>query len=251
MLKLLSVPSTSQLSEITVSGIVTDKNDSSPSVFLNDKQLYVDYDGSFSSSVSLEEGDNTLTFKAVNKNGKRTKVEKTVTFTVGGPELRNNSLPSSTTSKSVTISGTVKDKNDRSPVVTINGKQVYVDYDGSFSQNYTLDEGANSFTVTAANASGKESTQTKEITFTSGAPVLTLSYYPQTTSQSAFTISGSVKDSNDRSPVVYLNDKKVYVDYDGSFEQNLTLAIGANPFTVTASNSYGKTSTVTGVVYRQ
>jgi hypothetical protein len=251
VLKISSIPSTSQLNQITVSGSVTDKNDSRPNVYLNDKQLYVDYDGSFSSVVSLEEGDNTLTFKAENKNGKNSIVEKTVTFNIGGPDLKINSLPTSTSSKTVTISGTVKDKNDSRPVVTINDKNVYVDYDGSFSQDFTLNEGTNSFTIKAANANGKESTQTKEVIFNVGGPVLKLSYYPQTTSQTSFTISGTVKDSNDNYPVVYFNDKKLYVDYDGSFDQNFNLSIGANPFTVTASNSFGRTSTVTGVVYRQ
>lgn len=145
----------------------------------------------------------------------------------------------------------MKDKNDSRPTVTIYDKTVYVSYDGTFSQDFTLAEGANSFTIRAVNSGGKESVQSKEIVFDVNGPVLKLGYYPQTTSQSSVTISGSVKDVNDSNPVVYFNDKKVYVNYSGNFEQELKLNAGANPFTVVGSNSFGKTMTVTGVVYKQ
>lgn len=252
-LKINSIPATTPLNKVTLSGTVKDKNDSAPVVYLNDEKLYVNsWDGSFSKEVSLEEGENTFTFKAENKNGKITTVVKTITFEVGGPVLKVDTTSSTTTSKTVTISGKVTDKNDRTPTVYINDEKMYVNsWDGSFSKEYTLEEGDNLFNIRATNANGKTSTVTRTITFDVGAPVLKLNYLPEKTTVSTLNVSGTVTDKNDRNPVLYFNDEKLYVNsWDGSFSKDLRLVKGENSIKIVATNSFGKSATVTRSVYK-
>jgi hypothetical protein len=51
-------------------------------LFVNDKQWTVNYDGSFQKTVTLQEGDNTFVFRAVNSSGKEDTITKTITYTV-------------------------------------------------------------------------------------------------------------------------------------------------------------------------
>lgn len=79
VLKLDYIPETTKTKQLTLTGSVTDANDSSPKVYLNDK-LISSY-GSFYESVTLTEGSNTFVFKVTNSFGKMVTVEKTVVYT--------------------------------------------------------------------------------------------------------------------------------------------------------------------------
>ena len=71
----------------------------------------------------------------------------------------------------MTIRGTVKDTNDSSPVVTVNGKSVNVDYrysSGGWRYETTLKEGNNDFTIVATNSLGKATTVKKNNQFWRG-----------------------------------------------------------------------------------
>ncbi|MFS0839973.1 S-layer homology domain-containing protein [Paenibacillus sp. 1P03SA] len=251
-LKVSSIPDSTQVASIRVSGTVKDANDSYPVLYINDKKVYM-YGGSFSESVTLEEGENTLTFKAENANGKVTVVTKKVTFNVNGPTLKLNAVPEKTASKTLTVSGYVTDKNDSIPTFRINGKKVYyTSYaSGAFSEEIALSEGENTLVFEATNSAGRSTTLTRTVTLEAGAPVIRVNYHPGSTTLSYMTISGNVTDKNDSYPVVYLNDRKIYTSsYDGTFSEWFDLKKGANPYTIVVSNKYGKTATVTGNVYR-
>jgi len=192
-----------------------------------------------------EEGSKTFVIEA-SKGGKRARIEKTHKYQIGAPELKITDAPESWDQSTVTIRGIVKDQNDRYPVVTINGQSVYVDsYDGRFEKTVELAEGANTFTIVATNKLGKTTTVTKTITFTVGAPTLTITDAPESSDKSSVTIRGIVKDQNDRYPVVTINGQSVYVDsYDGRFEKTVSLSEGVNTFTIVATNKLGKSTTV-------
>jgi orotate phosphoribosyltransferase-like protein len=248
VLTVISPASTTELDSITISGTVTDKNDEYPKVYVNDKEVYVDYYGNWSENFSLTEGKNTFVIKAVNSKGKSSSDTKVVTFTPPAPVLTVVSPASTTELDSITISGTVTDKNDEYPKVYVNDKEVYVDYYGNWSGNFSLTEGNNTFVIKAVNSHGKSTTVTKVVTFTPPAPVLTVVSPASTTELDSITISGTVTDKNDEYPKVYVNDKEVYVDYYGNWSENFSLNKGANTFTIKATNSFGKVTTVTRTI---
>lgn len=229
VLNILNVPATTDKQTLTINWTVEDKNDSYPKVYLDGEQLY----GS-STTVSLKEGTNTLTFRAVNSNGKSTEVVKTIVLNGGAPVLTVNPVPETTDKDSITVSWHVQDTNDSSPRVYINGEQVY----GSSATVY-LKQGENKITVKATNRLGKITEITKTVTFTSGGPVLTVGNIPQTTGKKSLTITWSVSDTNDYSPKVYVNNEQAY----GS-SATVYLKQGTNTITIKAVNSFGKTTEV-------
>ncbi|WP_240041407.1 S-layer homology domain-containing protein [Paenibacillus ginsengarvi] len=245
-----SVPESTQLNTVTVSGKVTDKNDPNPAVYINDQAVYLSYDKSFSKEITLTEGENTIIFKAQNKDGKITTVTRSITFTAGGPTLVINYVPESTQLNRVTVSGKVTDKNDPNPAVYINDQAVYAPYNSTFSKEITLTEGDNIITFRAENKNGKMTTVTRSIRYEVSAPVITLGYLPETTSLASITVTGTVTDKNDPNPFVYLNDRLLYANYGGTFSSSVSLQKGANPIKIVVTNKSGLTSTVTRTVYR-
>ena len=59
---------------------ITGQTDPDSKVLVNDQQAAVDYEGSFSITVSLKDGDNYLKIEAVDKADNRTKAERTINF---------------------------------------------------------------------------------------------------------------------------------------------------------------------------
>ncbi|MNC21113.1 hypothetical protein D3C75_690820 [compost metagenome] len=234
------IPETSSSKTITLSGKATDKNDSYPKIYMNDK-LVSSY-GSFSETVTLKEGNNVFTFKATNSLGKSSEViTKTIKFNVGGPVLNLDLVPETSGSKTVTLSGKATDNNDSYPKIYMNDK--LVSSYGSFNETVTLKEGDNVFTFKATNSLGKSSEViTKTIKFNIGGPALILDFVPVTSSSKTVTLSGKATDNNDSYPKIYMNDK--LVSSYGSFNETVTLKEGDNVFTFKATNNLGKSSEV-------
>ncbi|MEK8132600.1 S-layer homology domain-containing protein [Paenibacillus filicis] len=238
VLKVADVPETTDKQSVIVSWSVTDKNDSSPKVYINDElQSYTT-----SKTISLVEGVNTIVFKATNGLGKSTTITKTISLGTGAPTLKLGEVPSSTELERVNVSWSVTDKNDSYPKVYINNEvQLY-----TTSKSIVLEPGENILVFKATNSNGKEVSITKNIIFNPPAPKLTLGYIPNTTSNNKVSITWTVVDKNDSYPKVYVNDE--LQSYSSSTSINLVK--GANPIKVVATNKYGKVSTVTDTVYK-
>lgn len=231
VLTVADLPETTDKETISVSWTAKDKNDTSPRVYVNDREQYYG-----STTVTLKEGVNTIVVKATNSLGKSTTVTKTITFSVGTSTLTVGELPATTDKDSVNVTWSVKDTNDSSPRVYLNGKEQYYS-----NASVNLEPGPNTITVRAVNKLGKETTVTKTIAFEPPAPTVTLLHAPETTASSSISISWSATDKNDSSLKMYVNDKQTYyTDYTA------TLQPGENKFKITASNKYGKS---TDVVY--
>ncbi|MNC32634.1 Cadherin-like beta sandwich domain protein [compost metagenome] len=250
MLKISDVPESTSNSRVTINGSVTDSNDSDPVVYLNGEKLYLDWSGKFSKEVKLSDGQNTLTFKAENNKGKSTTVVKTVVFESNGPELTVYDVPLTVNTSSVTLTGKVKDKNDNDPVVYLNNEKLVVNWNGEFSKTVTLTEGDNVLTIRAVNASGKTVIEKRTIFYIVAAPALTIDYLPARTTLKRITLSGTVKDANDSSPNVYLNDEKLFPSWSGQFSREVSLNKGENVFIILSTNKYGKSTSVTRSVYQ-
>lgn len=243
-------PETSALSEVTVTGRVTDKNDKNPKVYVNGDLMVVDYYGNWSTTITLKEGANPIEFKATNSIGKSTVINKTINFSTDGPTIVITACPDSSTKKTVTISGRVTDSNDKNPKLYINDEQVNVNsYYGTWDKELALKEGTNTFVIKATNSLGKTTTITKTVIFSSGAPDLVITSCPETSTIKTVTISGRVSDTNDKNPKVYINDELLSVNsYYGTWEKEVTLKEGENTFAIKATNSLGKTTTVTKII---
>ncbi|GBG08492.1 hypothetical protein PAT3040_03077 [Paenibacillus agaridevorans] len=238
-LEVKGVPESTDKQTITVSWTVKDANDHSPAVYINGEKQ-----SSYSSSatIKLEEGENTLTFRAENSAGKYTLVTKRVAFLTGGPELIVPDLPASTDQENVTVTWTVKDKNDNSPQVYVNEIQ---QSSYSNSTKVQLKEGQNTITVRATNNLGKTTLVTKTITFNVGSATLSVGALPETTDKETVTVNWTVKDPNDSSPQIFVNDTA-----QGSYYSYTTINLqpGDNTITVRAVNKLGKSSEVTKVI---
>jgi len=209
---------------------------------------YGGYEGNY---VYEFETEGTKDFTIEGKRAGKTKtINLTAKYEIGAPVLKITECPATSDTETVTIRGTVKDTNDSSPVVTVNGKSVNVDYrysSGGWRYETTLKEGNNDFTIVATNSLGKATTVKKTINFGVGAPTLKITECPATSNAETVTISGTVSDTNDASPTVTVNGSKVNVDYgyytSGRWSYKATLKEGDNDFTIIATNSLGKTTT--------
>ena len=236
-------PAISDRKSVTISGKVEDISDNKPIVKINNESVNIDSDGYWFKTVDLKEGSNTFTIVATNYLGKSTIEKRIIEFGVGAPELTITYCPETSDKTSVTISGRVSDTNDSKPMVKINNKSVYVDRDGYWSETVDLKEGSNAFTIVATNNLGKSTTEKRTIEFGVDAPTLTITDCPTTATRTSITISGWVKDINDRRPTVEINDESVDVDFDGYWSKTVDLEEGTNIFTIVATNSLGKSTT--------
>lgn len=181
------------------------------------------------------------------KAGKVKTVNVTAKYEIGVPQLTIMNCPETSDQKEITIWGTVSDKNDPNTVavkVTVNGEFARVESRGNWSKNVTLKEGDNTFTITATNSLGKTATEVRTVTFGAGAPTLKIVNCPEVSDQKEVTIWGTVSDANDKNAVkVAINGNFVVVESRGNWSKKVTLKEGDNTFTITATNSLGKTAT--------
>jgi len=76
----------------TVSGTTNDAISSPVTVKINGQSVMVKDDGSFSTSVTLSEGDNTITVVSTDSAGKSTTVTRKVTLDTAAPTIKNITL---------------------------------------------------------------------------------------------------------------------------------------------------------------
>ncbi|MCD8510592.1 MAG: S8 family serine peptidase [Bacillus sp. (in: Bacteria)] len=116
-------------------------------------------DGQFSATIDLTEGVNEIYAEGDAEGIPLPSDVVTVIKDTIDPEITIDSPVDGkvTGDQAVTVDGTVID--DNLDVVTINGKEVDVDEDGSFSDRLTVDEGENTFTVVATDLAGNSSTE--------------------------------------------------------------------------------------------
>jgi len=236
----VNAPESTQQPSVKITGKVTDTSDPYPTVTVNGKSVSV-YSGEWSAQLTLEEGKNTVTVVATNKSGKETTVEKEITLTLDGPQLTVDNVPETSSSATIRITGSAKDKNDSYPKIYMND-QLVGSY-GEFSKEVTLKEGLNVFHFKATNSLGKSSAIiTKTVTFEIGGPELILDNVPEISNSATIRLTGRAKDKNDNYPKIYINDQ--LVGSYGEFSKEVTLKEGPNVFRFKATNSLGKSSAV-------
>lgn len=238
--------------EKTQTGLVTldIKTESGNQLFINNEKINTYGKSTIAVDYTLKkEGPFTFTVKAVTPQGKNIVVTKQVQYAADGPSITLNDMESAVKSLSMKVSGTVKDLNDNYPKLTVNGKEIDVDYNGKFSKTIDLKEGKNALVFKAVNKAGKTSEITKEVLVTLNGPTIDFSALPKETTQGTFNLEGRITDPSESDfykMKVYVNGKEASVSsYSKSFTMNVTLKEGENVFNVKATNSLGKSTETT------
>jgi phage baseplate assembly protein gpV len=195
-------------------------------------------------NVTLTEGENTITVRAVNSKSKEMVFIHKITYTSPAPVLTVDPIPDSVTSNRLSIKARATDVNDSYPRLYLNSRDMgYTSLDTTM----TLTEGSNAIEIKATNSAGKITTFTKTVVYEIPAPVITVEALPETTAQATITVRVSASDPNDSSPTIYINGQ---VSGSSSISKTVTLVPGENTFEIKATNRSGKISTTTVKVTR-
>lgn len=132
------------------------------------------YTCSYVPTAALSDGSHTIYINAKDHDGNAA-TQKSVQFTVDtvAPTL-NVTAPAeglSTNESTVTVTGTTNDATSSPVTLTINGEDVTVQSNGSFSQVVDLTEGENTLTIIATDSAGKSTTVVRHVKRDTGAPV--------------------------------------------------------------------------------
>ncbi len=223
---------------IKVSGMAKDAK----KVTVNGAEVKPESDGSFSTSVTLKAGDNTINVSASNDAGsvsQSVKVSYSTTAADVVPPLLTVTSPvnnSITNQPSALLSGNTED----GAKVTVNGASVTAS-GGVFSTPVTLTEGQNTLTVVAQDAAGNKTTQSVLVTLDSLPPMLTITY-PSDNFVSS-TPSLSLQGITDAGAKVTVGSTEVLADSGGNFTVVLVLNDGDNMINVKAVDKAGNITT--------
>lgn len=162
-IKVTDYPDETEESSATVSGIVTDKDIATVDFTCNGRDVLLNSDGSFSTIVSLDGGENTVKFVATNKYGISS--EKSIVITrTNAPSIFISKYESTTADAVTPVSGIVTDSDLSKVKLTCDGILVSFDSDGAFTTDVSLEMGENVIKFYAINKYEKSSEQ--EITIT-------------------------------------------------------------------------------------
>lgn len=158
------------------------------------------YEFSYTPTAALSDGSHSVVINASDNDGNAA-IQKSVAFTIDtvAPVL-NISSPVDGGKQNVStcvVAGTTNDATSSPVKVTVNGKVVTVNADGTFSESIVLQEGANVITIVATDAAGKSTTVTRTVTLDTGAPqFLSVSINPNPVDAgNTYVISVSVEDN--------------------------------------------------------
>ncbi|MFA5832146.1 MAG: RHS repeat-associated core domain-containing protein [Bacteroidota bacterium] len=225
---------------VAVSGTVNDST--TVTVVMNGDTVEVN-SGTFTHSVTLNEGHNIITIVATDGAGNLTTLTRTVIKDSQNPSLTvvNPENGIIVNQNSIVVSGTVFDSTI--VVLTVNGTSVLIDSTGSFNLSFGLVEGLNNITITATDAAGNISTIIRTIILDSQSPLLIITSPANNliTNQTSVTISGSFSDSNE--VVMSVNGNIVLHDGNGNFTTSVVLSEGTNTITIESIDAAGNIST--------
>ncbi len=215
----------------TVSG----STEAGSTVTVNNVAVSVDAQNKFSTTVSLSEGENTITVEAKDSLNNAVTVTRKVTLDTAPPPLTVSSPVDGllTNQSPVAVSGTT----EAGAALTVNGNAVSVDAQGAFTTNMNLNLGENSFTITATDAVTNSQTKTIKVTYDPNAPSLEITYPPDNliTNKKDLTVTGKTE----AGATLTINDANVSVDAEGKFSYALALNEGENNLAIISTDKAG------------
>lgn len=133
------------------------------------------YRCTYTPTAALTDGQHTFTLTASDNDGNAaTAVSATITIDTVAPSL-NVTAPADnlvTNQTKVTVSGTTNDATTSPVTLKVNGTEVTVGADGSFSTEVALSNGVNTITIVATDGAGKATTVTRTVTLNTSAPII-------------------------------------------------------------------------------
>jgi hypothetical protein len=208
---------------------------------INDIDVTVETDLSFSHAITLTEGENTITLIATDELSNTITQSLNLELDTTAPVITVSSPEDGgfLTQNITAITGSLNEV----ATLTINGESVTIDAVLNFTHDISLNEGENTFTLVATDDAGHSTSQPLTVTLDDAvAPTITITN-PQdglVTSQAVHNIIGSL----DEAGSVTINGSGITVNNDLSFSHEITLVDGENVYTVVASDAATNTSTV-------
>ncbi|KAB0670439.1 DUF5011 domain-containing protein [Oryzomonas sagensis] len=168
-----------------------------------------------------------------------------ITIRSSAPTLTVSALSdgSYTNNATLNISGSVSAGTQS---VTVNGQNVTIMSDGSFSTAITLIAGANTITVIATDSAGNQKSDTRTINYDPAAPVLTVAapIDNSTTTSSFAAVTGSVNETSTVAITTNGGSPQSATMSGNNFSASVNLAPGVNTITIVATDLAGNTSSV-------
>ena len=224
-----------------VTQTITGSLDEPANLTINGNSVTLGAGNSFSYSLDLAEGANTITIIAEDAATNSSTVTLNLTLDTIAPTVIVTAPADGLVTSQVaqTITGSI----DEAATLKINGNDVTLGAGNSFSINTDLAEGDNVFTLAATDNAGNTSSQTLTLTLDTIAPVITVTG-PQNglkTNQATVLVTGSLNEPG----TLTINTMDVTVQADNSFSQSVTLTEGANAIVITAKDGLQNTATKT------
>ncbi len=196
--------------------------------------------GEFSAYVILEDGKNMITISAIDLAGNKAEVRRTIVLDLNMPVFEGfvSEEGSRTNKDKITITGEV----DESGYMTINGKEITVNSDGSFSTVVDLLEGENVLHLLFMDMAGNTIDDWLNITLDKTMPMITLDELPTEVHTDNFTFSAEIDEEELKIGGVLVNGKQVTVDSTrgiSEFERTVFLSYGLNTIVIEVEDKAG------------
>lgn len=215
------------------------------SVLVNDDPHPVEVarDGGFTIRRRLEEGLNRIEVRAIDQAGNVASVIREVTLITHPPEIVIDSPPDRLwiNQKLISVRGRVE------PGVTleVNGNEVQVGDDGSFTTDVMLQEGANALHLKATDEVGNVSVEERTIHLKTTPPVISINIEDnQVVNEPSLHLWGQTEVGS----FLTINRQPVILDTQGRFQTLVNLVEGENVIEVDVQDRAGNTTTMRRVV---
>ena len=219
---------------VTVSGIV-----SLPSavITVGGREVEVSDDGTFSTSVELEYGENNIPVNAT-VEGQEPVTKNLTVIRILSLEITSPQDKAEVAQSPITIRGIV---SDPAALVTVNGRQIDTGKDGTFYASVELNYVKNKITVKATVDGHTPVTKTLTVTRILVLELHSPAYRSEVTEGSVM-VSGTVYPP---SAVVTVNGIEVKTTKDGNFSTSVELGYGENNIVVNATDPVTRTIIIT------
>jgi hypothetical protein len=215
---------------ITVSGIVSPP---SAVITVDGREVETDDDGTFSTGIGLEYGENNISVTAM-VEGQEPVTKKLAVIRVLSLEITSPQDKAEVAQSPIIVRGIV---SDPTAIVTVNDRQISTGKDGTFYASVELNYVKNSINVTAM-VDGqmpvvKTLTVTRILVLELDSPT-----YKTELSEGLITVSGTVYPP---SAVVTVNGIEIRTTKDGYFSTSVELGYGENTIVVNATDPVSRT----------
>ncbi len=238
------VPSITNNPNIAITGSVSDANPITSFVINGNPVILTN--NTFTTTLNLLEGNNTITIVATDSAGNTGSASTTILLDTAPPVVTISSPVNNTTlnTPSITVTGTASDTLSGLSSVSVNGINTQITGETYTVSNIQLTEGSNTITATASDKAGNTATSSITVNLDTTAPVISITspVDGSTVNTDTITITGTI---DDNTATVTINGESATVANNTFTTSGITLAQGANIITATATDKVNLTSSDT------